>query len=150
MAAWLIGTTPLKVQKAGTRKCAMAGAYEHVLGAGPTRQCCNFRHSYITYQVLWRCRVCSVHHHICVLLWWGLVLTVNKVRLSQSGEAWEWVNGGSCHVWLFWVSWFVCLPTATGTKTMPVLSTVETQLSLHKHNIAKAAPETQEWQETGS
>ncbi len=27
------------------------------------------------------------------------------VRLSQSGEAWERVNGGSCHVWLFRVSW---------------------------------------------
>ncbi len=31
----------------------------------------------------------------------------------------------------------------------PVLTTVEAQLSLHKGNIVKAAPETQEWQETG-
>ncbi len=53
-------------------------------------------------------------------------------------------------VWLFQVSWFVCLPAAKGSKMMPVLSTVEAQLSLHKRNIAKAAPETREWRETGS
>ncbi len=33
---------------------------------------------------------------------------------------------------------------------MPVLSTVEAQLSLHERSIAKAAPEAREWQETGS
>ncbi len=32
---------------------------------------------------------------------------------------------------------------------MPVLLTVEAQLSLHKRNITKAAPEAREWQETG-
>ncbi len=33
---------------------------------------------------------------------------------------------------------------------MSILSTVEAQLSLHKHNIAKAAPEARQWQETGA
>ncbi len=32
---------------------------------------------------------------------------------------------------------------------MSVLSTVEAQLSLHKWNIAKAAPEAWEWQDNG-
>ncbi len=41
------------------------------------------------------------------------------------------------HVWLFRASHLL---SAKGTKTMPVLSTVEAQLSLHKRNIAKAAP----------
>ncbi len=36
---------------------------------------------------------------------------------------------------MFQVSWFVCLLAAKGSKTMPVLSTVEAQLSLHKRNI---------------
>ncbi len=31
---------------------------------------------------------------------------------------------------------------------MPVRSTVKAQLSLHKRNIVKAAPEAQKWQET--
>ncbi len=34
----------------------------------------------------------------------------------------------------------------TKEKTLPVLSTVEAQLSLHERNIAKAAPEAREWQ----
>ncbi len=32
---------------------------------------------------------------------------------------------------------------------MPVLSTLDAQLSLHKHSIMKAAPEARELQETG-
>ncbi len=67
---------------------------------------------------------------------------------TRSGEAWERVNGSNRHVWLLRVSWIVCLPAAKGSKTMPVLSTVEAQLSLHKRNIAKTAPEAQERQET--
>ncbi len=47
------------------------------------------------------------------------------------------------------VSWFVCLLDAKGSKMMPVLLTVEAQLSLHKCNIVKTAPEALEWQETG-
>ncbi len=31
---------------------------------------------------------------------------------------------------------------------MPVLLTVEAHLSLHMRNVAKAAPEAREWQET--
>ncbi len=42
--------------------------------------------------------------------------------------------------------WFVYLLAAKGSKTMPVLSTVEAQLSLHKRNIAKAVPEARDWQ----
>ncbi len=34
-------------------------------------------------------------------------------------------------------------------ETMPVLSTVEAQLSLHKRSVAKAAPEARKCQETG-
>ncbi len=45
--------------------------------------------------------------------------------------------------------WFVYLLAAKGSETMPILSTVEAQLSLHKCNIATAAPEAREWQETG-
>ncbi len=59
-----------------------------------------------------------------------------SVRLSQSGEAWERVNGGSWHVWLFQVSCFVRLLAAKGSQAMQVLSTAEAQLSLHKHNIS--------------
>ncbi len=46
---------------------------------------------------------------------------------------------GSWHVWLVrvWVSWFVRLLPAIASQTMPVLSTVEAQLSLHEHDIAK-------------
>ncbi len=57
----------------------------------------------------------------------------------------EYGNGSSWHVWLFH---FVRLLAAKGSETMPVLTTVEAQLSLHKRNIAKAAPEAPEWQET--
>ncbi len=38
---------------------------------------------------------------------------------------------------------------AKGSKMLPVLSTVEAQLSLNERNIANAAPEAWEWQETG-
>ncbi len=54
------------------------------------------------------------------------------------------INGGSWHTWLLQVSWFVRLLAAKESKTMAVLSTVEAQLSLHKHNVAKAAPEALE------
>ncbi len=47
------------------------------------------------------------------------------------------------------VSRFTCLLAAKESKMMPVLSTVEAQLSLHKYNIAKAAQEARECQETG-
>ncbi len=53
------------------------------------------------------------------------------------------------YVWLFRVSWFVRLLTAKGSKTVPVLSIVEAQLSIHKRNIMKSTPEAQEWQEIG-
>ncbi len=69
---------------------------------------------------------------------------------ARSGEARKRVNGCSWHVRLFRVSWFVRLFAAKGSKTMPVLLTVEAQLLLHKRNIAKAAPEVREWQETGA
>ncbi len=60
-------------------------------------------------------------------------------------------NDGSWHACLFRVPcrWFVRLLAAQGSKTMPVLSTVEAQLSLHKRNITKAAPEAWKWQEAG-
>ncbi len=38
-------------------------------------------------------------------------------------------------------AWFVRLPAAKGSKMMAILSTVEAQFSVHKRNIAKAAPE---------
>ncbi len=41
-------------------------------------------------------------------------------------------------------SWFVRLLAAKRTKTMPVLSTVEAKLSLHKRNIVKEAPKVLE------
>ncbi len=66
------------------------------------------------------------------------------------GEAWKWVNGGSRHICMAVSSYLVCSPPrCKRQQTMPVLSTVEAQLSLHKRNIAKAAPEAREWQETG-
>ncbi len=46
-------------------------------------------------------------------------------------------------------TWLVRLLAAKGSKTMPVLLTVEAQLSLLKCNITKAVPEAWEWQETG-
>ncbi len=39
--------------------------------------------------------------------------------------------------WFDRVSWFVRLLAAEGSQTMPALSKVEVQLSLHKHDIAK-------------
>ncbi len=39
---------------------------------------------------------------------------------------------------------FVSFLAAKESKAMPILSKVEAQLSLHKRNIAKAAPEAQE------
>ncbi len=62
----------------------------------------------------------------------------------------ERVIGGNCHVRLFQVSSFVRLPAAKGSKTMAVLLTVKAQFSVHKRNIAKAAPEAWEWQETST
>ncbi len=38
------------------------------------------------------------------------------------------------YAWLFQVSWFVRLHAEKGRKAMPILSTVEAQLSLHQHD----------------
>ncbi len=46
------------------------------------------------------------------------------VHLSQSGEAWKRVNGGSWQYGRFQVSCFICLLAAKGSKTLPVLSTI--------------------------
>ncbi len=50
---------------------------------------------------------------------------------------------------MYGVSWFVRLFAAKGSKMMTVLSTIEAQLSLHKCNTVKAAPEAWELQEPG-
>ncbi len=70
---------------------------------------------------------------------------------ARSGEAWEWVNGGSWQYGCFELaSWFARLLVAKQChKTMLVLSAVKAQLLLHKRNVAKAAPEAREWQENG-
>ncbi len=57
--------------------------------------------------------------------------------LPQPGKAWEWVVD-SWHVWLVWISWFARLLAAKGSQAMPVLSTVEVQLLLHKHKSRKS------------
>ncbi len=90
--------------------------------------------------------LCSVFVFLAVVLvkWvLGFCLSVCPSVRVRSGEAWEQINGGIWHVWLFRVSWFVCLLAA---KTMPL---VEAHVSLHKCNIMKAAPEAREWLETG-
>ncbi len=66
-----------------------------------------------------------------------IVIFCLSVLLSQSGEAWERVNGGSGHVWLFRVSRFVCLLAAKGRQAMLVLSTVGAQLSLNEHEVSQ-------------
>ncbi len=67
------------------------------------------------------------------------------VHLSQSGE-WGGLGmslwRGSWYLWLFRVSWFVRLLGAKESQAMPVLLTVEAQLSLHKHKRAPEARET--------
>ncbi len=101
--------------------------------------------------MVFTCRACAVcPSDPIVTLRFSCLSVCLLVHLSQSGEAWERVNGGNCHVWLFRVSWFVCLSATEGSKRMLVLSTVEAQLLSHKRNITKAAPEAREWQETGS
>ncbi len=65
------------------------------------------------------------------------------------GTSYWWQLAVTYH-WLYRVSWFVRLLAAKGSITLPVLSTVEAQLLVHERNFAKAAPEAQEWQETGS
>ncbi len=66
------------------------------------------------------------------------------VDCAMSGEAWEQINGVTADMcgWLEFVgpptcSWFVHLIMAKSSQTIPVLSTAEAQLPLHKHNIAK-------------
>ncbi len=67
------------------------------------------------------------------------------LSVRPSIRAWERVNGSSCHVGLFRVSWFVRLLAAKGSKTMSVLSTVEAQLSVHKrNNISRKQPQKHE------
>ncbi len=76
---------------------------------------------------------------VCLFVW----LSVHPCKVW---EAWKQVNGGSCHVWLFQVTWFFRLPAAKWSKMRAVLSTVEAQLSVQKRNITKATPEAREWQ----
>ncbi len=76
----------------------------------------------------------------------GLIAIFVSVHLSQSGEAWDRVNGSSWHVCLF----LVCLPTRCKRKQNDA-STIDSRGTalVHKRNSAKAAPEAREWQETG-
>ncbi len=87
--------------------------------------------------------LCSVCVFLAVVLVkWAFCLSVCLSVRARSGEAWERINGGIWHIWLFRVSWFVCLLAA---KTMPL---VEAHVSLHKCNIMKASPEARELLET--
>ncbi len=72
-----------------------------------------------------------------VTLRFSCVFVCLSVHRSQSGEARERLNGSSWHVWLFRVSWFIRFLAVKGSQAMLVLSTVEAQLSLHKHNISQ-------------
>ncbi len=47
--------------------------------------------------------------------------------------------------WLFRVSWFVRLLGAKGSQALPVISTVEAQLSLYDPNTAKESRSTRNW-----
>ncbi len=75
----------------------------------------------------WSYSYCAIFMPVCL-----------SARPYKVWESWERGNGGSWHVCLFRVSWFVYLLTAKGSKTMPVPSTVEAHLSLHQRDIAKA------------
>ncbi len=68
----------------------------------------------------------------------GTIVTLRFTCLSvcPSGDTSERVNGGSCHVWLFWVSWLVRLPAAKEAKYVSSVDSrgtaLVTQLQYHE------------------
>ncbi len=82
---------------------------------------------------------------------WSYSYFANFVHLSQSGEAWEWVNGGQCNAaGTVWVSWFVRLLATKGSQAMPVRSTIDTRGIALVAQARKRAPEAWERQESST
>ncbi len=101
----------------------------YTVGHERSRKSSNFGHMHIRYSGF-----LTAGRAQCVRLVLYLVNSRFSVYCSsvRPCEVWEGLGRSQWRQLAWHVCWFVRLLAAKGSKTMPVLSTVEAQLSLHK------------------